>query len=695
MIIIFNYKNTISLARRQRVAVRTCLRAFGGLLLLGLSSGLWHTIDAQQSNQQRAGRRVLATSSLAAKEYGEGVSNGVIVAEEEVEETRLFLGEALRSAEGLSGQLREDAVTIVRSMVSLVGVLGDPDHLRLLAESLDVVLSASISGLNESIPAMRPDADTGARVYAVACANCHGETGRGDGLGSAGLNPPPSDFTDAVALANQSPLDFYRKALIGVSGTAMPPFEGTLTESEIWAAVWHATSLRYPDSAVTAGAETLGRACVGCADRNRALPFPAYLPLYLTDPEQIARLTDEELARYVHESDQLIQTRFDSADVYGIVGYLRTHPFAEAHDTGVGETFALVRTEVIRGLRLAQNGASEEALAKVIDAYAAFEAVESEVSVRDRRLVSKIELAFSSLRSNVTNGSSETQLGASYQSLDGLLDQSQAVLAQRTSHAGFFAQSFLLLLREGVEALLIVGALAALVVHAGAPRTKRAIWWGVGAALGASVVTAILIETIFRIGIAQQELLEGATMLVAASVLLFVSYWLISKVEVRRWKNFLANQGTRAIKQGSLFALASASFLAVYREGFETILFYKALIITAESSGLGAIGAGALVGAVSLVVVYLVITRFSVRLPIRPFFAVTSAVLMYMAFSFAGKGVAELQESNLLSTTLVGWPTTQSLALQTAIVGLIVAGLIWTFVVQPRISPNPARAVRR
>jgi high-affinity iron transporter len=198
--------------------------------------------------------------------------------------------------------------------------------------------------------------------------------------------------------------------------------------------------------------------------------------------------------------------------------------------------------------------------------------------------------------------------------------------------------------------------------------------------------------------VAQQEVLEGVTMLVAAGVLLFVSYWLVSKVEVTRWKNFLADQGSRAIRQGSLLALAGAAFLAVYREGFETVLFYKALVITAGGSGVGSIMGGGATAAVALAGIYVGISKFGLRIPIRQFFGVTSAVLMYMAFSFAGKGIAELQESNLISTTIVDWaprvpwmgiyPTTQSLVLQIGILGLIVAGLIWTFGVAPRLVPR-------
>jgi high-affinity iron transporter len=649
-----------------------------------------------QSEEQRLGKRVLATTSLAVKEYALGVSGGRIVATEEVEEARLFLQEARSALEELPSALGLPPLRLVDSMLNEVERIGEPSVLSSLADSVSRLLNSSIPGLDERIPHFRPDADLGRDLYATACATCHGASGAGDGPAGASLDPPPSDLTNAVVLADQTPLDYFRKVMIGVSGTAMPAFEGTLTEDQIWEVAWFSTQLRYAPVSSDDPAVLLGELCSDCSDaEGDALPAGARVPAELADPENVARASDEQLFGYLLDT-QRDAGRVDSARARTLIGYVRTLPFAV--DRADIPALASTRAELLRGLRLASVGDHAAASAKVLDAYVAFEEVEPHIAVRDNRLTSEIEFAYAQLRSRVGSGAAPAVVASSYDSLDELLDRAEATLTAETSPVGFFVQSFFLLLREGVEALLIVGALAALVVRAGSPRSKRAIWWGVGAALVASLATAILIETIFRIGVAQQEVLEGVTMLVAAGVLLFVSYWLVSKVEVTRWKNFLADQGSRAIRQGSLLALAGAAFLAVYREGFETVLFYKALVITAGGSGVGSIMGGGATAAVALAGIYVGISKFGLRIPIRQFFGVTSAVLMYMAFSFAGKGIAELQESNLISTTIVDWaprvpwmgiyPTTQSLVLQIGILGLIVAGLIWTFGVAPRLVPR-------
>src|SRR6267154_2488853 len=226
---------------------------------------------------------------------------------------------------------------------------------------------------------------------------------------------------------------------------------------------------------------------------------------------------------------------------------------------------------------------------------------------------------------------------------------------------------------------------------AGELERRRHVAQGAWAAVGASLVTAAVVELLFEITPGQREALEGVTMLVATAVLFYVSYWLLSKIEVAKWNAFVKGRMEEALSTGSGFALASVAFLAVYREGFETILFYKALLTSAGSGGSGSAAgpvlAGIALGAVALVIVYVAISRFGMKVPLKPFFAVTSAMLYYMAFVFAGKGIADLQESGILGTKVVEWapripvlgiyPTVQSLSLQLLLIVLLVVAVVW------------------
>jgi len=171
-------------------------------------------------------------------------------------------------------------------------------------------------------------------------------------------------------------------------------------------------------------------------------------------------------------------------------------------------------------------------------------------------------------------------------------------------------------------------------------------------------------------------------------VLFSVSYWLLSKLEHRKWERYLKDRMSRAVGSGSGLALASVAFLAVYREGFETVLFYKALFISSGGE-LSSIAGGFLVGSVGLVFLYLAFTRWGVKIPMRPFFAATSGVLYLMAVVFAGQGIAELQAGGTVGTTPVEWapridvlgvyPTMESLLAQGVLVVALIVGLAITF----------------
>jgi high-affinity iron transporter len=250
-----------------------------------------------------------------------------------------------------------------------------------------------------------------------------------------------------------------------------------------------------------------------------------------------------------------------------------------------------------------------------------------------------------------------------------------------------FLQSFLIILREGFEAILVVGAVVAFLIKTGHRDRLRSIWWGVTLGVLASGATAIVLATVLRALPASREILEGATLLLAVVVLFSVSYWLISKVEAAHWQQFIKDKVTTALAEGGGTALAFVAFLAVYREGAETALFYQALF--SEGGNTLPLVLGIVAGMVALVIIFTLFYRFGLRIPLRPFFTVTSAFLYYMAFVFAGKGVRELQEGGAVTITpLPGfphieamgiYPSVETLLAQLLLLALLAFALIKTF----------------
>ncbi|HEV8151185.1 MAG TPA: FTR1 family protein [Gemmatimonadales bacterium] len=610
-----------------------------------------------------AARRLAATAQLAAGEYRLGVRNGRIVAPPEVEETRLFLAEARRNAARLPVHTAAGVTTRLDRLDAMVARLADPDSLARGVQELVDGLAAELRIPLDEIPAQVPSLAQGREVYRANCAACHGATGRGDGPQAAALNPRPANLADAAALTGSSPLDFYRRITVGTAGTAMTPYEHVLSAEERWAVALYASALRLPSPQGSVPAKL------------RSFPTTARL----SDAEVLAALGSNATA----------------AELSAV----RTQPSQSAG--AMGAVFTEVRRQLDSAYRLARAGRAEEARSTAMDAYISFEQVERELTARDPGLTSRIEAAFSSLRARAGSGATVAQLSEIRLELARALERAERTIVDRPAASNLFFQSFVILVREGLEAILVIGALMAFLVRTGNAHRRRDIHWGVLAAVLMSLLTAAVLETVFALSRSHQEGLEGGVMLLAAGTLFYVSYWLFSKMEVAKWNRFVRNKLASALSRGSALALASVAFLAVYREGFETVLFYKALAVSGGAGDWAPIGAGFLAGAGVLGLVYLAINRFGVRLPLKPLFAVTGTLLYYMAFVFAGKGIAELQESGALSLTPLGWapripamgiyPTAESLAAQALLLLLALIGLAWIFLVEPRrVTATPA-----
>jgi high-affinity iron transporter len=281
-------------------------------------------------------------------------------------------------------------------------------------------------------------------------------------------------------------------------------------------------------------------------------------------------------------------------------------------------------------------------------------------------------------------------------------------LTQRTgSPWEAFVQSFLIILREGFEAILVIGAVVAFLLKTGHRERLRDIWTGVVWGVVASAATAVILKTVLGAMPASREIIEGLTLLVAVAVLFSVSYWLISRVEAAKWQQFIREKVTVALQHGGGKALAFVAFLAVYREGAETALFYQALFDEGPRVALP-ISLGIVIGFAVLAVIFTLFYRYGVKIPLRPFFSVTSVLLYYMAFVFMGKGVRELQEGNAMPITLIPgfphvealglYPTWQTLLAQLVLLGLFVFALAKTFwpkrsVALPTVPPDTKPAV--
>ena len=482
-------------------------------------------------------------------------------------------------------------------------------------------------------------------------------------------------------MATVTPAMSYRKISVGVTGTAMPAFASTLTADQRWSIVTYLTSLRSSPERLAEGEGLYAQNCIACHGVTGLGDGPIARTLSKSPPEigsftwQVER-SDSQLTAAV--GDGIAGTPMPPAlslrpeQVLMVVAYLRALPTrvrtiaTDAAGADSGTTGTAARRSIVlleQSIAAARNGQVSDAADRAFDAYIAFEPIESRARARDPGVVASMEKLFTvdfrgAVQANDLRGAERAR---------DVIEANMPSVVELTRPPGTaweaFLQSLLIILREGFEAILVVGAVVAFLLKTGQRKRLRSIWLGVGLALGASALTAVFLRTILQAVPASKDIIEGLTLLAAVVVLFSVSYWLISRVEAAKWQQFIRAKVNTALEHGGGRALALVAFLAVYREGAETALFYQALFNEGSHVVLP-ITLGILVGFGALAIIFTLFYRFGVRIPLRPFFGVTSVLLYYMAFVFMGKGIRELQEGNALPVTIIhGFPTVESLGL--------------------------------
>ncbi len=598
--------------------------------------------------QESPAKRIASIAGVAVEEYAKGVDAlGRVFAQLEYEEATTFLADARLIADRVDDGRSEPLGETLDAMRAAVAAKVSPDSLAALHASLVAILGPDAA---LDLPTTPVDLDAGGRLYAQRCASCHGETGRGDGFAAAGMNPPPPAFADADLMKDVTPALMYRIVTVGIQGTAMTGFSD-LTPAQRWDVVTYVNTLRAGEAERERGAALLATRCAGCT----ATAVPAGHTF-----GWLAERHDEQVLAALRAGDAVLgfesHPQLAAEDARAVLAALRAAPVVEATPM---RTPAAVAADVMRLLdeSLARARSNDHATASdlAFDAYIAFEPIEANVRTRDPGLVSVLERHFADFKGAVQHGDVAAATAVRAR-IDAGLPQVIALASRPATGWGAFFESLLIIIREGFEAILIIGAVVAFLVKTGNGRRVREVWTGAALGLAASAVLAVALRTALANAPASREVIEGATMLVAVVVLFSVSYWLVSKVESARWQAFIREKVGSALSSGSTHALALVAFLAVFREGAETALFYQALLARGPQVASPVI-AGFVFGAVALGAIWVGFHRFGLRLPLRAFFATTSAMLYALAFIFMGKGLRELQEGNALPITpLDGWP---------------------------------------
>ena len=292
-----------------------------------------------------------------------------------------------------------------------------------------------------------------------------------------------------------------------------------------------------------------------------------------------------------------------------------------------------------------------------------------------------VEHQFYLVKKIIRDGGSKEELKSSVETLKGMLTEDAITLdggkaaaqgsgstaatnsADGSSSGGAAWQTFLavlgLTLREGLEAILVIAAIIAYLVKTNSRKYLASVYIGAGLGVLFSVVLAMIFNGIAAsLGDAQsgagQEIFEGVTMFLAVIVLFYVSNWMLSKAEAETWSKYIKDKVQQSIDKGSMYTLSFSAFLAVAREGAELIMFFQGMRANITNNPQMLWG-GLALAVLILAIVYVAITKLSVRLPLKPFFTFTSVLMFILCISFIGKGVYELQEADVIGRTIIPW----------------------------------------
>ncbi|WP_157269865.1 FTR1 family protein [Azohydromonas aeria] len=607
---------------------------------------------AQQTTSEAAVRQVWQLLDYVGVDYGGAVAGGKVVSETEYTEMREFAANALRQAQNLpDSSARQRLVEAVAGLRDAVERHADSTEVAKLARQAGELLLAAYPV--PVAPKALPDLQRGAALYQAQCAGCHGTSGGGDGPLAARLDPKPVAFTDRERAGSRSVLALYQIVTQGVAGTAMPDF-ASLPEADRWALAFYTGTLSH-DTAMR--------------ERGAAL----------WKSSQAARTQFGDLAAVTTLTEGTAATALGADDARDVTAYLRAHP--EAVSAGKPAGLALARSQLQRSVEAARAGDMSAATQLGLSAYLdGFEPIEPTLSARNKPLMAQVEARMLAYRAALAAGD-VGKAAAVAQQLDAVFAQVEAELGAGAADASTtFLGALTILLREGVEALLVIVGMLAFLRKAQRPDVVRHVHAGWIAALAAGGATWAVATYVVGISGASREVTEGLSSLFAALVLLGVGLWMHQKSSAGRWQAYLKDKLSSAMSRRSAWALFALAFVAVYREVFETVLFYSAL--AAEGNG-GALLAGLVTGVAILGVIAWVLLRTSSRMPIGKFFSISSILVAALAVVLAGKGVAALQEAGWVSVSPIAlprvevlgmFPTAQTMAAQAIVLAIALAG---------------------
>lgn len=620
------------------------MRTFILLIILSLFNTNLH---AEEVDQQKF-RSLVNLSNYIANDYVNAVAFDTIINQFEYAEMQEFAVTMKVLHEDLSFSLGNEVFLGIQFQLdSLDQAIQEKKDAALIEEMAnDISHTLLAQNILNNTPSIYPNILAGEKLYLQFCAHCHGDNGLGNGPSARGLEPAPSNFIEAQHI---SPFHIYNTVQLGIEGTSMIA-QNHLSEEETWDLAFYVMTLTYEDSL-----------------RKSSLYKEASSQVNLT---QIANLNNQKLAEEF------------SSNGFEKVKALRFH----SGELTKNESLALTLTMLRNSMDLYHSGNSEDATQMALDAYfTGFEPVEIQLGATNPGKVQLIEKEMMVFRSLLSTPNKDSLIREQYDKIAYHFD----IIAKESGESGFWfvlIASFSILIREGLEALfVIVAILAALNSFSEGANAKKYVHGGWLSAVFIGLGAYFFVGKLIIMGAHKRELIEGFGALLAVVILLAVGFWLHGKSNAKSWSKYIKTKLSKHLISNSLWSIALLSFVVVFREAFESVIFLSSLSMAGGSESGLAVLFGALLSMVFIGILGIFIVKFSKRLPVHQVFKISSITMLILAVILAGKGINELQEAAFIGIDLLNfrfsidflgfYPTYQTIIAQ--IVTLTTAGGLW------------------
>ncbi|WP_289286407.1 cytochrome c/FTR1 family iron permease [Methylophaga sp. UBA3991] len=597
--------DTTILAGANKNVFRFDRRITTGLIISLMMLSFIHAAHANDAQSDT--RQLMQIAEYVGADYSAAVANGEVINEAEYSEMTEFSELAVEKTRQLENG--QHALEAALKLQQAVTNKQNPDVIHAITVDLRnilIKLSPDVSLPSELLPIQQVK-----QLYQQNCSACHGAMGQGDGTLAASLDPTPTNFTDKDRAMNRSVIGLYDVITNGIEGTAMVALSH-LDEKQRWSLAFYAGSLAFQDHT--------GMATV---------------PTAMT------------IQDFVSNSPQTLLNKYPTLDD-DTVAQLRSHPeplFAS------NDPLAMAKQQLKAAHTSYLSGDYKAAQALAVSAYLdGFELAENALDAYDPQLRKDIEKSMMAFRQLTAQSEKQDDITALLEQTNHQLSQAQDLLSADTlSDSTLFTASLVILLREGLEAMLVVLALVTVLVKTERRDAVKYVHAGWVFALIAGVATWWAAQNLISISGASREIMEGVGALMAAVILFYVGFWMHSKTNAVAWQAYINQHIHRHLSTGTLWGLAGLSFIAVYREVFETVLFYQALLTQSASSQSMSIATGFVTAVVILGLLFWLFVKYSLRLPIRTFFTFSTYLMLALSFVLIGKAVAALQEADLIS----------------------------------------------